>query len=392
MTIPTVLVLANAPENKKGMATQILVLLIIMAQVLGPFVGGWITDNFGWRWIFFINIPFCVFSLVITAVALKGRETTTTNIPLDVAAFLLLAIGVGALQVFLDRGNDEDWFGSTKIIILALIFTISLSFFIPWNLYSQKRLVEVRYFRDLNFSVSTFVTTLAWLSVGGTTILMSLWLQTQMGYTATYAGLAVMPLGLTPVLIAPLVDYLMKTVSLRMVTTVGLTLSAATCFWFSNITPQVTLSHLMWIRAIQGLSLPLCFLPLFQLSVSHIEEGEITKANGVYNFIKVLLGGGGISTALYTTFWDRREALHHSDLTEVLQPLRTPTLEAYKALHNVGVDDASAALFFEYTTSNQAYTIAFNDIMWLTGWVLLLLVIPTWFCVEAHKRRRVAAA
>lgn len=390
MSIPMSLMLANAPQDKKSLGAQILVLLIILAQVLGPFVGGWLTDTFGWRWIFFINLPFCIIALIMAAISLKGRETATIKIPLDTMGLILLAIGVGALQVFLDRGNDEDWFGSTKIIILALVCSISLSFFVPWNLYSKVRLVEVCYFRNLNFTITTILTALGFLCVGGTTIIVSLWLQTQMGYTATYAGLAIMPMGITPVLIAPLVSYMMATISLRLVVTFGFIIAAVSCFWFSGMTPQTTLSHLMWLRAFQGLSLPLCFLPLYQLCMLYIDDEEITKATGVFNFLKILLGGGGISTALYVTLWDRRAALHHSDLSGVLQPLRTPTLDAYKALNSVGIDDTSSAMFFEYSITNQSYVIAFNDVMWVSGWLLLLLIIPTWLCVEPSKKRLVA--
>ena len=387
MVIPISLALTNCPEDKKLNTQQVLILLIVMAQVLGPFLGGWITEEYGWRWIFYINVPLGILALIFSWSVLKDRELPIIKIPLDFIAVAFLAIGILALQLFLDRGNENDWFDSTYILLLALTSAVSLTFFIVWNFYSDHPPVDFSFLKDLNFTMATLLLTLPYLIISGTTILLPLWVQSEMGYTPYWAGVSLMPLGLAPIFAAPFVNFAMKHISLRMIIAFGLVICSISCFWFSKLNGEVSLYQLLMPRLLQGISLSLIFLPLFQLVMTNIKEIDLTKATGVHNFLKVVCGGPGISTALYVTFWQRRATLHHSNLTEVLHPLRTPTLETYNTLHSLGVDDSSIAVYLNYVVTNQSYTIAFNDLMWLSGWILLFLIPPLWICQEPSKNK-----
>jgi len=392
MTLPQGLIAINCAKEKRGMALGILVLIMVLAPVLGPFVGGLITENYGWPWIFYINVPFGILSGVLIWGLLHDRETTIEKIPIDKIGVILLAIGIGTLQVVLDKGNDADWFGSTEIIILSIISGLGIYFFVIWNCYSKYPILDFSFFKDTNFTLGTLLTTVPYLVIGGTTILLPLWLQTQKGYTPFWSGVAVMPLGVLPIILAPLLTLIIPYTGQRLITTIGYVVFVVTCFWFSNFTSEISLSQILWPRLVQGAAIALCFLPLFQITISNIRDEDINRATGVHNSIRMILGGSGISTALYITAWQRRENLHHSNLTEVLHPLHTPTLEAYHILSSVGVDDQTAAEIFDILVTKQAYVMGFNDLLWLSGWILLLLIPIIWFCKEPPKEKTVATS
>lgn len=387
MTLPQSLILANAPEEKKQMGTAILLMLVILAPILGPFVGGWITENYGWPWIFLINVPLGFISAFIVWALLRKRETTRVKMPIDIIGFVFLVAGIGTLQVLLDRGNDDDWFNSNEIIVLSIISGLGIFFTIIWNWYTEQPLLELKFFKDKDFTLGTILSTLPYLIIGGTTILIPLWLQTQKGYTPYWAGVAVMPMGILPIFISPMLAKFQPYLSQRAVALAGYLIYAYTCFWFSDFTTDISLTQIMLPRFIQGAAIVFCFLPLFQITLSRIDEEDLTKATGMHNAFRTVFGGSGLSTAVYVTAWQRRAALHHNDLVEVMHPLHSSTIEAYTSLREVGADDATIAVIFDELVTGQAYVIAFNDLMWLSGWLLILFMPIIWFCKEPLKGR-----
>jgi DHA2 family multidrug resistance protein len=388
MTLPQSLVLENAPQDKKDMASGFVLLLIVLAPILGPFFGGLITELYGWPWIFFINVPLGVLAFILVWRLLLHRDNIPIKTPIDVLGILFLVIGVSSLQVFLDRGNDEDWFGSTEIIILAITASLGIIFFIFWNMYSRHPLIEFRFFRDRNFTLATIMTMLPYLLLGGTTILIPLWTQTSKGYTPFWAGVAVMPMGILPIVMAPMIAGFMNRFSLRIIATFGFIIFALSSFWFSSFTSEVSLHDIMLPRFVQGAGIALCFLPLFQIALSGIKTEDLAKATGLHNFLRTVGAGAGISTAIYVTTWVRRGALHHSDINEVLHPLRQPTIEAYYKLSEVGFDNNQIAFILDQMVTQQAYVMAFNDLFWLSGWILILSIPLLWFCKETRGVRK----
>ncbi len=392
ISLPQSLVLSNCPDEKKAMSLGFIIMILVLAPVLGPVIGGWITENYGWPWIFYINVPVGIVSILIILKILYGRETPVIKMPVDVVGIFLLVIGIGALQIFLDRGNDEDWFASHEILTLALMALVALAFFFVWNAYAEYPLIDFSYFKDTNFRVATLLTALAFLVLLGTTVLIPLYVQTQLGYTPYLAGLAVMPVGILPIFITPIVAVVMFSVGLRSIVSLSLLILAYTCFWYSELNTEVSLRQLMEPRFYQGLAVALCFLPLQQLALTNISEESLAKATGVYNFTRLIIGGGGLSTALYVTVWQRRTSLHHSDLTQVMHPFATPTVESYKILKTAGFDDQTVPLLFDGIVTNQSYLMGFNDVMWLSGWMLILLVPFVWRCKEPPKGKKVSLA
>ncbi len=392
MVLPQTLLLENCAEEKKDMGLSILLLLLVLGPVLGPWVGGWIVEHYPWPWIFYINVPFGILSAMITLGILYNRESIKSKIPVDMMGFIFLAVGLTALQIFLDRGYDEDWFSSNEITTLAVIAGVSLFLCVIWNMYADIPIIDLSFFKDRNFTLGTILISVPYLVISGTTILIPLWLQTQKGYTPYWAGIAVMPLGILPIVIAPLLGLVMGFVSLRFLTAIGFFIFGTTCLWFSNATSEISLWQLFIPRLIQGAGVAFCFLPLFQLTIAYIKEDDLTKATGVFLVMRSIVAGAGIATALYVTVWQQREAVHHSNLTEVLYPLRQPTIEAYEALTTAGVDDQMAAQFFDIIVTNQAYVIAFNDLLWLSGWVLLLTIPFLWLCKERPPGKKLVRA
>jgi DHA2 family multidrug resistance protein len=204
------LLLTYFPEERKGLALGFWSMVVVVAPVLGPVLGGWITDNYGWPWIFYINIPLGLLSAFLTWNILGGRDNVRDRTPIDVVGLCFLVIGVGAFQIFLDKGNELDWFGSNFIITLAILAVVFLTLFTAWSINTDYPVVNFSFFKDLNFLISTVLSALVYLVFFGTTVLIPLWLQTQQGYTAFMAGVAVMPIGLIPIFVSPILGQVLN--------------------------------------------------------------------------------------------------------------------------------------------------------------------------------------
>ena len=184
------ILLANYPEHRKGFATSLWAMTAVVAPILGPIIGGWITDNYTWPWIFYINLPIGIFSVVVTWMLISKKETPITKNPIDTVGLILLILGIGCLQILLDKGNDLDWFHSNVIVALGIISFISLSFLIAWELTDNYPVIDLRLFQGRNFAIGTIGLTMGFMVYFSNIVIFPLWLQTQMGYTATWAGLA----------------------------------------------------------------------------------------------------------------------------------------------------------------------------------------------------------
>ena len=212
--------------------------------IFGPIMGGWITDNYSWPWIFYINVPVGIISVVFTAITLTGRETAITKMPIDVVGLAFLIIGIGCLQILLDKGNDLDWFNSNFIVTLSIISTIALSFLIVWELTERHPIIDLSLFAVRNFAIGTIALTLGYMVYFSNVVIFPLWLQTQMDYTPTWAGLAAAPVGILPFFLSPLVGYYMGKFDLRAIISIGFIVFAVTSFmaiqflhrrWFPSV-------------------------------------------------------------------------------------------------------------------------------------------------------------
>ena len=372
------LLLNNYPADRKNVALALLMMVTIVAPVLGPILGGWITDNWNWAWIFYINVPIGIVATLLTAALLRGRETATARVPADVVGIGLLALGIGSLQIVLDRGKDLDWFASGAIVALAALAVVGISFFVVWELTERQPAVDLSLFARRNFTAGTVALCLGFCAYFGNIVLLPLWLQTQMGYTATWAGLASAPVGLLPIALVALIARYSSGVDLRWMTTASLCAFGLASFWFAGFNTEVSFPMLAWSRFAQGIGLALFFVPLMSILLSGLPPERLASASGLANTVRTIAGSFG--TSLTTTWWDRREALHQARLSESI------------TVFNMPAHTDSALAMLERSIVQQAYMLATNDLFWLWGWTFLALIAVVWFARPPFSAASHAAA
>ena len=368
------LLLSIYPPAKRGQAIALLAMVTVVAPIAGPILGGWITDNYSWEWIFFINIPLGIFASTVVGRQLKGRPERLEKPKMDYVGLALLVLGVGALQILLDLGNDEDWFHSTTIVIMAIVAVISLIVFVVWELTDDDPIVNLRLFRHRNFSAGTASMVLAYAAFFSVGILVPLWLQRNLGYTAIWAGLATAPIGILPVIIAPIIGKHGSKVDLRILATGAFIVMAATSFLRSGFNLDVDFHHVALIQLMQGLGVALFFMPVLQILLSDLAPHEIAAGSGLSTFLRTL--GGSFAASLTTYAWSQRTAVHHAQLTEHIDAT-SPHMLATVAQYGGGNPQAGAYVLDRMITQ-QSMQIGFNEIFYLLGFLFLTVIVIVW--------------
>ncbi len=370
------LLLANYPPEKKGMALALWSMTVIVAPIFGPILGGWITDNINWPWIFYINIPVGIFSASITWKLLRQRESERVRTPIDGIGLALLVIGIGSLQILLDKGNELGWFDSTLIVALAALATAALSVFLVWELTAEHPVVDLHLFLNRNFAVGTIVLSLAYLTFFGNVVILPLWLQTQMNYTATWAGLAAAPIGLLSLVFSPLVGRNMHKYDLRLLASVAFLIFAGVSFWTSTFNTDISYFNLFLPRFIQGIGVAFFFVPLASMSLSGLKPNELASGAGLSNFLRILAGSFG--TSLSITLWDRRSTLHYSQLAEHINSTSPISIRALQQLKSLTGSSDGALAMLSGIVNKQAVLLASDDVFWLSGCIFLSLIAALW--------------
>lgn len=371
------LLLANYPDEKKGLATALWATVAVAAPVLGPILGGYITDNYSWPWIFYINLPVGLFSAFLTWSILNERETEIVKSPIDYMGLIFLALGVGCLQILLDQGKDLDWFNSNIIVILAIISTISLVFFIVWELTERHPIVDLTLFQRRNFTVGTTAISLGYMVFFGSVVILPLWLQTQMNYTPTWAGLVTAPLGIIPVLLSPFMGYMMTKIDLRIIVSLGFFAFGFCSFWLAGFDTTATAGQVALVRFSQGIGAPFFFIPLTSILLSGLPNNRLASAAGLSNFLRIL--GGSFGVSLIVTLWDHRESLHQGKMVESLTPYNPILANVIQHLQGLGLTEKSSYAAVMQTVINQSYMLATEDVFWISGVLFFSLLILTWF-------------
>jgi len=384
------ILLANYPDEKKGFATGIWAMTAVVGPIFGPIMGGWITDNYTWPWIFYINVPVGIFSVVFTWITLTGRETKIVKTPIDVVGLILLIIGIGCLQVLLDKGNDLDWFHSDIIFTLGVISTISLSFLIIWELTDNTPIIDLTLFAKRNFMIGTISLSLGYLVYFSNVVIFPLWLQTQMGYTPTWAGLAAAPVGILPFFLTPFVGNYMGKFDLRLIISLGFLVFAFTSFWQSNFYTDVGFSQLIQPRFVQGLGITFFFTPLISIVISGLPPHRMASALGLANFLRIL--GGSFGTSLSITIWDRRESLHQSHLVEHINQFNPTSTSTLNYLQTLGYTKNQSYELIANTITNQSFMLSTDDIFWLSGCIFICLLVIIWFAKPPFLATKMVAA
>ena len=370
------LLLSSYPKERAGSALAMWAITTLVAPVAGPLLGGWITDNISWPWIFYINVPVGLVAVAATWFIYRDRETPTVKLPVDVVGLSLLVLWVGALQVMLDKGKDLDWFGSSFIVALAIVSALGFALFVVWELTDRHPVVDLRLFRRRNFWTSTLAMSLGYGVFFGNLVLLPLWLQQYMGYPATMAGVVLAPVGFLAILLMPFVGRTVHRVDPRLFSTGAFAIFALVFYLRSRFNTTADLETLLIPTIIQGAGMALFFVPLVTLSISGLPPTRIPSASGLFNFARITAGSFG--TSITTTWWDRRASLHHAQLAERISPYDPTAVQALSSLHAGGVGPAQGSALINRMIDQQAFTMSADDIFLLSSGVFLLLIGIVW--------------
>ncbi len=367
------LLLNNYPNEKRGIALAIWAMTVVVAPIFGPILGGYITDNYAWPWIFYINVPVGVLAAFVTWTLLKDRESVITKLPIDIVGLVLLIVGVGSLQFMLDNGNDKDWFSSPLILTLGIVAVVGLAFFIAWELTDEHPVVDLSLFRKRNFAVGVAALSFGMIGFFGINVIFPLWLQTDLNYTATWAGLATAPVGILAFLISPIIGRNIQKFELRTVATLAFCIFGACSIWFSRFPSDASFGALALPRFIMGAGIACFFVPINQIILSGLRPNEIASASGISNFCRTL--AASFSTAAMVTAWQHRGDYHHAVMAEHLNGAN-PALQGYiDTLHTVGASANRAWGAIETVLTREALTSAVNDVFLICA-VLFFAMIP----------------
>jgi DHA2 family multidrug resistance protein len=371
------LLLNNYPNEKKGLALALWAMTVVVAPIFGPILGGYLTDNFSWPWIFYINVPVGILAVIVTWTLLRQRESKIVKAPIDMIGLVLLVVGVGCLQFMLDNGNDKDWFSSTFITTLFIIAIVCLTFFIAWELTDRHPIVDLTLFRKRNFTIGVTAMSFGMVGFFGINVVYPLWLQTVLGYTASWAGLATAPVGILAFLLSPVIGRNIQRLELRSVVTFAFLVFAFTAYWFASFPDNASFDQLLWPRFIMGIGIPCFFIPLNQVFLSGLRPHEIASASGLANFCRTL--AASISTAVTVTVWQHRGDYHHAVLAEHLNTASAATTSYLDGLSALGGPAVRAWTIIDSLLTRQALTLAVNDVFLLCTFLFLAMIPVIWF-------------
>ena len=382
------------PPAKRGMAFAVYGIAVVTAPAIGPTLGGWITDNFSWRWIFFVNIPVGILSLILTSRLIQDppylRRRKLSETKIDYVGLGFVALGLGTLQVILDKGQREDWFESQFIVWLTVISAASLIFVVFWEWRHKDPIIDLHLFRERTFAAANFLMFMLGFALLGSTLLLPLFMQTLLGYTAERAGMALSPGGFAIMLLLPLVGFLLSRYSPRYLLIFGLALLSLSLFHMTTFDLEVDFRTVMLARVLQAMGLAFLFVPINTAAYAFLPRDKNNAASGLMNLARNI--GGSVGISLVTTMLARRAQFHQVRLTENLSaanPEFQKMLQGLSGTFQGGGSEPSTALQHAYALVQgnlvrQSTMLAYVDIFWLLGAIILCL-IPTVFLMKKSK-------
>ncbi|MFL6697458.1 MAG: DHA2 family efflux MFS transporter permease subunit [Vitreoscilla sp.] len=356
------LLLQNYPPAKRGTAMALWAMTVVVAPIFGPLLGGWITDNATWPWIFYINAPIGLFAAFTAWTLLRKRETPTARQPIDVTGLVAMVIGVGSLQLMLDNGNDQDWFSSNVICALAVLAVAGLTFLVIWELTDDHPIVDLSLFKTRNFRFGVIAMALGYMAFFAMTVLIPLWLQTVMNYTPTWAGIATAPVGVLALIVSPIVGKNIQRFDLRAGATLAFLLFGLTAWWFSRFNLDTSVGHIALPRLVQGIAVAFFFIPINQILLSGVQPSRMAAASGLSNFFRTLSGSMG--TAIVTTLWTHRTQIHEVRLAENLTANGTASSSYLDTLAQGGASPGAAYAQVQGVIHAQSAMLATSEVFW----------------------------
>lgn len=380
------LLMINNPPEKQGLALGFWGMIVIVAPVIGPILGGYITEVYSWPWIFYINVPIGIFSALTVWAILRKRESKLIRDPIDWIGLFLLSLGVACLQIMLDKGKDLDWFESNVIISLTITSVIAFAYFAIWTYFQKYPIVDFSFFKNRNFALGTIAITIGFLFYFASTVTLPLWLQTEENYTAYWAGVAVAPIGIISILFMTTIGKYLDRTDLRVVSSLSFLFFALGYFYQANFITNVDINTVMRTRFYQGFGLVIFFIPLLTLALSEIHPSQYARASGLFHFIRILVGSG-FGTSLSIELWTRLEIFHHARLSESITPFNENILEFYRYLENSQEKFTPEIIrrLLDQEVEKQAFMLSTNDLAWLAAWGTLCLIPLIFLCKKSNN-------
>jgi DHA2 family multidrug resistance protein len=384
-------------RKKQGMAMAVYGMGVVVAPIIGPTLGGWITDSFSWRWIFFINVPVGVVAILMTLALVHDppylvRKTRAQGLKIDFIGLGLLGVGLGFIQVMLDKGQTEDWFESNFIIACAVIGVLGLIGVVMWELRQPEPLVDLRLFTQRNYSMATFMMFAMGVVLYGTTVLLPILLQTQMGYTAEWAGLVLSPGGLVTLFVMPLVGRLLGIFQPRWLVVCGLLILAVGMYRLSELNLQTGFWTFVITWTFSRAGMPFLFVPINVMAFAYVPREKTNSATGLINLTRNMGGSVGISlvAAAQTRLAQvsQNSLAGHVTASNPMYAIRLhniqAALQASGSSPTLAVQQAQAILYSDLL--RQSSMVAYVDVFRILAWVCLGL-IPLMFFMKPAKPR-----
>jgi DHA2 family multidrug resistance protein len=393
--ISQAILLESFPPQKRGQAMAVFGMGVVVAPIIGPTLGGWLSDEFSWRWIFFINIPIGLLSIFLTTLFVFDPSYLVRRrwrgVKIDYVGLGLISVGLGCLQVFLDKGETEDWFASRLILVTGIIAFASLVLVIVWELLHESPVVNLRLLRDRNFSVGVLTMFVVGFILYGSILLLPVFVQQLLGYSALLAGMVLSPGGILTLFAMPLVGSVVARVQARYLIMVGLGIVAYSLFYMAGFNLQIDFWTAATARLIQGAGLAFLFVPINAAAFYFIPREKTSEGTAIINLIRNIGGSSGI--AFVTTLLARRMQFHQSLLVHNLTPFNPVYERAVSGIQTAltyrGVNPSQAgagALRVLYgALVSQAAIKAYTDVFQLLG-IISLVLIPSMFLLKKIKQ------
>ncbi|NVO00056.1 MAG: DHA2 family efflux MFS transporter permease subunit [Geobacteraceae bacterium] len=386
--ISQAIMMETFPPHQRGMAMAIFGIGAMTGPIVGPALGGWITDNMNWRWIFYINIPIGLIAVVMALAYIHDPAyLKRTKMKIDYWGLILLSTGFGALQVVLDKGQQEDWFNSPFILAFSAISIFSLIMMIRTELRNPEPIVNLRLFKNISYAAGTCIMFVVGFCLYSSIMLIPLFLQTLMGYNATKAGMVLAPGGLATLIAMPIVGAMLQKYDGRKIVFFGLSIGACAMFIMRGFTLDASYFDFVWPRIVLGVGLAMTFVPLTTITLATIPREEMGNATGMYNLMRNI--GGSFGIAIATTLLARDSQFFQTELTARINSYGAKfnlTLENLKAaLISRGVDsftaEKQATAMIYNNVRRHAAMLSYNHIFWYVG-IAFIAIIPLLFLLK----------
>lgn len=379
MPLSQTLLMRAFPPEKRGVAMALWSMTTLIAPILGPIVGGYICDNWGWEFIFFINIPIALTCGFFAYRLLNRFESKIIKERIDYIGMVLLISWVAPFQYVLDEGKTLDWFSSTKIIVLTVISAIMFCSFLIWELTTKHPIVDLKVFRHRGFSIGTLTISLAFGAFFGTVVLVPLWLQSYMGYTATSSGFVAASIGVLAVVAAPFAAVMSQKFDSRKLVFFGVLWLGIWTYVRSYATTDMTSWQIAWPMLLQGLGMPFFFIPLTNLVLGSVNEEETASAAGLMSFLRTL--AGAFATSIVTTSWENKASEFRSDLTAI-------SASPNELAKMLGENEASQMTIatLDNMIQSQAIMLSTNHILMIASFTFIFAASVVWLAPKTTRK------